>query len=145
MAQNEIYEDRGIRFEYPADWKLEVTDDGPTTTVDVQHPSGIAFLLVRTDVSCPDPDEEADLVLDAMRDEYPELDAVPVAETMHEQFVTGHDIEFFSLDISNWACIRCFQTPRRTVVAFGQWSDLGEENLPEVVDNMLHSLEETED
>ena len=35
-----IYEDHGIRFEYPEDWELEVTDDGPRTTVAVQSPGG---------------------------------------------------------------------------------------------------------
>ena len=29
------YEDHGVRFEYPSDWEMEVTDDGPVTTVDV--------------------------------------------------------------------------------------------------------------
>jgi len=139
------FDDHGVRFEYPSDWELEVTEDGPVTTVDVQHPAGIAFLLVRTDLSCPDPDEIADSALEAMREEYPDLDAVPVEETVDEYCATGHDVEFFSLDISNGACIRCFQTPRRTVLVFGQWSDLGEENVPEHVGDMLRSLEETED
>ncbi|MFI5459270.1 MAG: hypothetical protein ACHRXM_27920 [Isosphaerales bacterium] len=140
-----VYEDHGVRFEYPSDWELEVTDLGEVTTVDVQHPAGIAFLLVRTDLSCPDPDGVADSALEAMREEYPDLDAIPVEETFDEYRATGHDVEFFSLDISNAACIRCFQTPRRTVLVFGQWSDLGEENLPEVVGGMIRSLEETED
>ena len=78
---SEVYEDHGVRFEYPSDWELEVTDEGEVTTVDVQHPAGIAFLLVRTDESCPDPGEVADAALEAMREEYPDLDAVPVVET----------------------------------------------------------------
>ena len=142
---SEVYEDHGVRFEYPSDWELEVTDDGEVTTVDVQHPGGIAFLLVRIDESCPDPDLVADSAMDAMREEYPDLDVVPVEETLAEHRATGYDVEFFSLDVSNAACIRCFHTPRRTVLAFGQWSDLGEENLPALVDGMLRSLEETED
>jgi hypothetical protein len=145
VVPSEVYEDHGVRFEYPSDWELEVTDDGEVTTVDVQHPNGIAFLLVRIDESCPDPALIADSALEAMREEYPDLDAVPVVETLDEHRATGHDVDFFSLDISNSACIRCFDTPRRTVLVFGQWSDLGEENLPELVDGMLRSLEETED
>ena len=53
----EVYEDHGVRFEYPSDWTVEVTDEGEVTTVDLQHPEGVAFVLVRTDESCPDPDE----------------------------------------------------------------------------------------
>jgi len=142
---SEVYEDHGVRFEYPSDWELDVTDDGEVTTVDVQHPSGIAFLLVRIDESCPDPALVADSALEAMREEYPDLDAVPVMEALDEHRATGYDVEFFSLDISNAASIRCFHTPRRTVLVFGQWSDIGEENLPELVDGMLRSLAETGD
>jgi hypothetical protein len=141
----EIYEDHGIRFEYPSDWALEITDEGSVTTVGLEHPSGIAFALVRTDESRPDPDELADLALEAMRDEYPSLDAIPVSESEGGRSITGHDVEFFSLDIASAASIRCFSTPRRTVLVFGQWSDLGDDDLPEVVGSLFRSVEETDD
>jgi len=142
---SEVYEDHGVRFEYPSDWALDVADDDEVTTVDVQHPAGLAFLVVRTDESCPDPTEIADSALEAMREEYPDLDAVPVVETHHEHRATGYDVEFFSLDLSNTACIRCFQTPRRTVLVFGQWSDLCDEKVPDLIGGMVSSVEETED
>jgi hypothetical protein len=141
----EVYEDHGVRFEYPSDWTAEITEEGPVTTVDLQHPGGIAFVLVRTDESCPDPEELSDLALEAMRKEYPELDSSPVMENLDEHRATGHDVEFFSLDIANAASIRCFRTPRRSVLVFGQWSELGEEDLAELVRGVLRSLEELED
>ena len=91
----EVYEDHGVRFEYPSDWTVEVTDEDEVTTVDLQHPEGVAFVLVRTDESCSDPEETSDLALEAMREEYPELDDSPVMETLGEHVVTGHDVEFF--------------------------------------------------
>jgi hypothetical protein len=141
----ELYDDDGVCFQYPSDWVLEVTEDGPVTSVDVQHPEGIAFLLVRTDLSCPEPAEVADSVLEAMREEYPDLDARPVVETLHQYSATGHDVEFFSLDISNAASIRCFRTPRRTVLVFGQWSELGEENLADSVGEVFRSIQEAKE
>jgi hypothetical protein len=117
----------------------------PVTTVDLQHPGGIAFVLVRTDESCPDPEELSDLALEAMRKEYPELDSSPVMENLDEHRATGHDVEFFSLDIANAASIRCFRTPRRSVLVFGQWSELGEADLAELVRGVFRSLEELED
>jgi hypothetical protein len=142
---SEVYEDHGVRFEYPSDWTVEVADEGPVTTVDLQHPGGVAFALVRTDESCPDPEELADLALEAMRDEYPQLDSAPVIETLDGHSVAGHDVEFFSLDIASAASIRSFRTARRTVLVFGQWSDLGEEDLPELIRSLFRSLEELED
>jgi hypothetical protein len=144
-VSTEIYEGHGVRFVYPSDWVLEVTEDGPVTNVDLQHPEGIAFLLVRTDLSCPDPTEVADLVLEAMQEEYPGLEASTVEDTIDQHSATGHDVEFVALDIPNAAAIRCFRTPRRTVLVFGQWSELGQENLSESVGDVLSSIEETED
>src|SRR5579863_2870161 len=107
-----VFEENGVHFEYPSDWQLEVSDDGPVTTVEMEAPSGLAFALVRTDDSRPDPVMVADEVLEAMREEYPDLDTVPAMETMSDHFATGYDVEFFSLDVINAAAIRCFRTPR---------------------------------
>jgi hypothetical protein len=141
----EVYEDHGVRFEYPSDWTVEATEEDDVTTVDLQHPDGVAFVLVRCDESCSDPEETADLALEAMREEYPELDSSPVSERHGKHIVIGHDVEFFSLDVSNAATIRCFRTPRRTVLVFGQWSDLIGEETAEVVSAVFRSLEEFED
>jgi hypothetical protein len=139
----ETYDDRGIRFKYPSRWQMEVTDNGPVTTVAVQDPGGLGFALITTDESCPDPADVADAALDAMREEYPDLDATPAMETINDHCATGHDVEFFAMDMTNAASIRCFRSPRRTVLAFGQWSDLGEADLPDLIRDVFHSLEET--
>ena len=141
----EVYEDHGVHFEYPSDWQVEVSEDGPVTTVEVQAPSGLAFAWVRTDESCPDPVDVADEVLEALRQEYPDLDAAPASERAQDRFATGYDIEFFSLDVINGATIRCFRTPLRTLLVFGQWSDLGEDDLPDLVRDLFRSIEEIED
>ena len=141
----ETYEDQGVRLDYPSDWVVEVTEDGPETAIDIQHPEGLAFVLLRIDETRPDPSELADKALAAMRAEYPDLDAVPVIETLREHCVTGYDVDFFSLDIANGARIRAFRSPRRTVVIFGQWSDLGGEHLVDMVGGVFRSIEEVEE
>jgi hypothetical protein len=140
----EIYDDRGIRFEYPGDWELEVTDDGPLTTVAVQAPGGLAFALVTVDDSCPAPAEVADQALEALREEYPVLDAAPTLETINGHRAVGHDIEFISLDMTNACTIRCFRTPRRTVLLFGQWSDLVDEESEASLVSLRRTFEETD-
>ena len=138
------FDDHGIRFEYPEDWELEVTDDGPVTTVSLQSPAGVAFALVTLDESCPAPAELADEALEAMRDEYPELDVAPALETISGYPAVGHDIEFISLDMTNTCAIRCFRTERRTVLVFGQWSDLEEGETGVVLDAVRRTIEETD-
>ena len=140
-----IYEGHGVRFAYPSDWALEESDEGEAATVEVQAPGGLAFALVRSDETGPDPAGVADEVLEAMREEYPNLDALPAMETIAGHHATGYDVEFFSLDFTNGATIRSFRTPERTVLVFGQWSDIGDENLPDLVRSVSSSLEETDE
>jgi hypothetical protein len=144
-VKTELYEDHGLRFEYPPDWTIEASDEDDVTTLDLQHPDGVAFVLVRIDESRPAPEYVADRALEAMREEYPDLDAAPVMESVGAHIVTGHDAEFYSLDVPNRATIRSFRTPRRTLLVFGQWSELGEDSVPDVVRGLLHSLDEFDD
>lgn len=137
------FDDHGIRFEYPSDWEVEVNDDGPITTVSLQSPGGLAFALVTMDDSRPSPAEIADEALSAMREEYPGLDAVPALETIGGHRAVGHDVEFISLDMTNTCAIRCFRTPRRTILVFGQWSDLEAEESGPLIQSVRLSLEET--
>lgn len=140
----ETFEDHGLRFEYPSSWELEVTDHGPVMTVAVQEPSGLGFALITTDESRPDPADVADAALDAMREEYPDLDASPAMETINDHCTTGHDVEFFAMDMTNAASIRCFRTSRRTVLAFGQWSDVGGADLPDLIRGVIRTIEDSE-
>lgn len=139
-----IYEGHGIRFGHPPDWDVEVTEEGALTTVSIQSPGGLAFALVTVDETCPAPAEVADEALEAMREEYPTLDAVPALETIAGHNAAGHDVEFISLDMTNTCEIRCVRTPRRTIFVFGQWSDLdSEENAAHFAD-VKRSLQETD-
>ncbi len=139
-----IFDDVGIRFKYPADWELDVADDGSITKVEIQSPDGLAFVMIAVDESCPAPADAADEALTAMREEYPDLDAVPALETIGGHRAVGHDVEFISLDMTNACAIRCFRTPRRTVLVFGQWSDIVAEESEPSIQAVRRSLEETD-
>lgn len=139
-----VYDGHGIRFEYPSTWELEETDDGAVTTVAVHNPAGVAFAIVTTDEERPEPVELAEQALAAMREEYPELDAVPAGEVIDGHDAVGHDIEFFSLDLTNGCAIRCYRTPRRTVLVFAQWSDIEDDDSPAALSAVRRSLEETD-
>jgi hypothetical protein len=140
----ETYDDHGIRFEYPEGWEVEETDDGDVTTVALHAPDGLAFALVTLDDSRPAPAAMADEALQAMRDEYPGLDAAPALEVIGGHRAVGHDVEFISLDLTNACAIRCFRTGRRTVLLFGQWSDVEDEGTADALAAIRRSVEETD-
>ncbi len=140
-----IYEGHGVRFVYPSDWGIEETDEDVVVTIEVEAPGGLAFAWIRSDETCPEPADVTDEIIEALRTEYPDLDVVPALEEVAGHHATGYDIEFFSLDISNAAHIRCFRTDERTILVFGQWSDIGDDVLPEIVRGIFRSVEEIED
>ncbi len=139
-----IFDDHGIRFEYPFDWELDVTDDGPRTTVSVQAPSGLAFALVTIDEQGTDPEELVAEALDALREEYPTLMADPAEETIDGHPSVGHDVEFVSLDLSVACSLRGFRTPRRTLFILTQWSDLESLESDDALRMLRRSIEETD-
>ena len=138
------FDEFGVRFRYPAGWEVEVSEDGPRATVALQSPSGPAFVMVTLDEEGPPPAELADEALAAMREEYPTLEVVPALETIDGHPAIGHDLEFISLDVPNTCAIRCFRTPRRTVLIFAQWSDIEAEDPELQIRALIRSLGETD-
>lgn len=140
-----IYDDHGISLEHPADWPIEV-DDGPDGRVSIttQSPGGLAFAIITVDEGRPDPAAMADEALDAMRAEYPDLDASPAVEAVGGHKAVGHDVEFLALDLVNSCSIRCWQTPHRTIFVMGQWSDLDEDDPEGHIRAIRASIEETD-
>ncbi len=139
-----IFDDRGIRFEYPSGWEIEVSEDEAVTTISLQSPGRPAFVLVTLDESMPEPEVVVGEVLDTMREEYPDLDESPIREEIHGHEAVGHDLDFFSLDMTSACVIRCFRTNRRTVLLFGQWSDYEDEPARAALSGLQRSLEETD-
>lgn len=139
-----IFDDYGIRFHYPGDWELDVADDGSRATVSLQAPDAPAFVMVALDTDRPPPSAIAEEALEAMRAEYPELEATPARETIDGHPATGHDLEFFTLDMTGSCVIRSFRTERRTVLIFAQWSGLDDDSAEQSIRALRATMEETD-
>ena len=114
------------------------------TTIAIHAPEGPAFAIITVDTTKPSPDEIADQALDAMREEYPALDSSPASDSIGGFHAVGHDIEFFTLDMTNNCQIRCFRTALRTILVFVQWSDMEGDSAGSVLAAVRASLEETD-
>jgi hypothetical protein len=140
-----IFDDHDVRFEYPSEWSIEVKDSDPLVTINLEHPAGIAFVIITIDLSCPDPGEVADSILETLREEYADLEDEPFEEVVNKRLVSGYDVQFFALDLSNTASIRSFRTFTRTLTIYGQWSDLVEDEASDLADTIIRSVEDVED
>ena len=111
----------GVRFQYPESWSMTREDGDNGWIVTVQR-SETAFFILRLDDQMPD--VAVKTALDALRSEYPELEAEEVHETIAGQSAVGHDIQFFSLDLTNTCCTRVLTCEMGTLLAMWQADDL---------------------
>src|ERR1700736_3598166 len=117
------FDEGGVRFRYPENWRLEREDTDAGWTVSVQSP-GTAFLMVALREDLPSTESMAETALEALREDYPDLEADDCVESLAGQPAVGHDIRFFSLDLTNTCWTRSFYTPRGTVLVLCQANDL---------------------
>lgn len=139
-----VFQQDGIRFRYPENWRLEREDTENGWTVTVQGP-GTAFLLVSFDEEMPESEHMADTALKALREDYADLEAEPCMDTVAGQPAYGHDIRFFSFDLTNSCWTRSFYNARGTILVMWQVNDLELEITEQVLRAICASLEVEDD
>jgi hypothetical protein len=134
------FDDGGIRFHYPENWRLEREENDTGWTVSLQSP-GTAFMMVCLREDLPTPAQLADAALDALREDYPQLEADDTVDNLAGQPAIGHDIRFISLDLTNTCWTRSFYSSEGTVLVLCQANDLELEEHEPVLRAICKSLE----
>lgn len=117
------FERLGISFQYPDNWTLDDQDAvAGRGSVTVYSPTG-AFWTVSVHPRSADPLRLAKAAVDAMREEYEEIEAEEIRENVAAHEIVGYDLNFFYLDLTNTACIRSVRTKRNTCTVFYQAED----------------------
>jgi hypothetical protein len=138
------FDDGGIRFQYPENWRLEREENDTGWTISLQSP-GTAFMMVCLREDMPTPDQVAEAALDALREDYPELEADDCVDNLAGQPAIGHDIRFISLDLTNTCWTRSFYSAEGTVLVLCQANDLELEEHEPVLRAICKSLEVDEE
>ena len=139
-----IYDNHGIRFEYPDDWEAGESDGDSPAIVTVQSPDGLAFAIVTSDADRPDPASMADEAILVMRAEYSDLEVTPSIDTINGQPASGFELEFIALNMVNSCTIHVYRTPRRSIMLFRQWAEIATDESEEALRTMGLTLEETD-
>jgi hypothetical protein len=134
------FDEGGIRFRYPENWRLEREENDSGWTVSVQSP-GTAFMLVALREDMPSTENVAETALEALREEYPDLEADDCVDSLAGQPAVGHDIRFFSLDLTNTCWTRSFYSANGTVLVLCQANDLELDDHGPILRAMCASLE----
>ena len=134
------FEKLGISFQYPDNWTLDEEDAlVGRRSVTVYSPGG-AFWSVAVHPRSADPARLAKAAVDAMRQEYEEIEAQEAQETLAGREMIGYDLNFYYLDLTNTARIRCLQTEQVTWSIFCQAEDREFDRIELVFRAMTASL-----
>ncbi|TMQ33765.1 MAG: hypothetical protein E6K70_11330 [Planctomycetota bacterium] len=134
------FEEAGVRFKYPENWRLEREENESGWTVSVHSPE-TAFLMLCLREDMPRTDEMAETALEALREEYPDLEAEDCVDSLAGQPAIGHDIRFFSFDLTNTCWTRSFYSTQGTVLLLCQFNDLETDRNEPVLRAICASLE----
>jgi hypothetical protein len=130
----------GISFQYPDNWTL---DDGDALagrrSVTVFSPSG-AFWTISIHPRSTNPMTLAKQAVEAMREEYVDPDVEEIRETISGHDLVGYDMNFFVMDLTTTARIRCLRTTRATYAVFCQAEDDDLDRLGQVFEAITTSL-----
>lgn len=134
------FEKLGISFQYPENWKLDEQDilEG-RNAVTIYSPGG-GFWSVALDLGDSDAAQLAKAAVDAMRQEYQDIEVEETRETVADHEVVGYDLNFFYLDLTNTAGIRSFRIDQTTYTVFYQAEDREYEEIHRVFQAMTFSL-----
>ena len=113
----------GLAFDHPDNWTVDTDDsEGRYATATVYSPGG-AFWSVSGHAPGGDPATLAAAIVAQMREDYRDLDSEPAADTLATRTLTGFDINFYYLDLTNTAQVRTIVTPTAIYLVFCQADD----------------------
>lgn len=133
------YEADDVSFDYPDDWQLDREESADGWTVLLQSPA-TAFLTLTCDRSGTTAEEIAAAALDALKAEYPTLEVQSQVDSLAGQMAVGHDIQFFSLDLTNTCWTRSIYSAEGVLLLLCQCNDLELEQYEPVLLGICASL-----
>jgi len=134
------FREMGISFQYPDNWTLDEEDVlAGRRSVTVFGPTG-AFWSISIHPRSTNPLTLAEEAVAAMREEYVDPDVEEIRETVSGHDLVGYDMNFFVMDLTTTARIRCLRTRRATYAVFCQAEDEDLGRLGRVFDAITTSL-----
>ncbi len=117
------FDQPGITFQYPENWKLEEEGAGKEhKSVTVYSPAG-AFWSVTLHPPGYQPTDLAEAVVAALREEYAEIETDETNETIAGHDTVGYDLSFYYLDLISTASVRSLRGRSGTYTIYCQAED----------------------
>ena len=134
------FESLGISFLYPDNWTLDDSEAAAGRESVTLYSPGGAFWSVSIHPGSAPPDGLAKAAVQAMRDEYSQIETEWVQQSLGGQKMVGYNLSFYYLDLVNTATVRCFRTPTASYAIFCQGEDREFGKMERVFDAITTSL-----
>lgn len=130
----------GLAFDYPDNWTVD-TDDagGRRATVTVYSPEG-AFWAVSAHAPGGEAAALSEAVVKQMQQEYQDIDSEAARDSVAGSTLSGYDLNFYCLDLTNTAAVRTLTTPEAIYLFFCQAEDREWERISHVFAAMTASF-----
>jgi hypothetical protein len=133
------FSEDGLSLCYPDDWQIEREPTPEGWTVLLQSP-GTAFATISLNREMPTTEEMALTAMEAMKEDYPSLEAESAVDMLAGEMAVGHDIEFFTLDMGTTCWTRSFYGAAGTVLVLCQVSELDRETYEPALRGICASM-----
>lgn len=136
---NRAFDRHGIHFEYPEDWILheQSTPEEITATINSPETSFWSFTLL---LDRPDPYRVVETVIDALREDYSDVDVYTNEGQLGELSAVARDVDFVCHELIGSAFIRAVVIPGGTLLVFYQGADIELEETQVMLERITKSL-----
>lgn len=117
-----VFEEHGIRFEYPDGWEISHEHHEEDFSVTVES-EGTAFWMLSVLAGRPPAEEVIDAALGSFEAEYDSVDVSENAERICMLPTVAVDVDFYELEMVNHASLRACETDNTTIFVLLQMSD----------------------
>ena len=135
-----VFEQLGLHFEYPDNWTIDQFEEEQGGDQVVVSSPNTAFWHLSKHAPGVEPEQLFDEALAALRTEYPDMEVEPNQVEIEGHHLSGFDVRFICLDLTNTCQLRAFHTSSATYLLLCQAEDREFEQVNLVFQAMLASL-----
>ena len=123
-----VYEEHGVRFEYPDGWELSHEHHDEDFTVTVES-GGTAFWMLSVLAGRPAAEDVVAAALESFKTEYDSLDVYESADRICLLPTVATEVDFYELEMVNRASLRACETDSTTIFVLSQMADTEREEI----------------
>ncbi|MFT5324612.1 MAG: hypothetical protein ACI8P0_002476 [Planctomycetaceae bacterium] len=117
-----VYEEHGVRFEYPDNWELSHEHHDADFSVTIES-EGTAFWMLSVLQGRPVAEDVIEAALESFRAEYDPVDVYESEDSICMLPTVARNVDFYELEMVNRASLRACETDSTTIFVLLQMSD----------------------